>query len=377
MGHAMKRFRKSGFTLVELLVVIAIIGVLVGLLLPAIQSARESARRTQCTNNLRQIGLATTDFETRRKRYPGFMESIELGKVQGQTMRRIASWHVMLLPDLEQNEVYELWSSSNHRLFQSLPDFCPTISTFVCPSDSLIQGEESFGQNSYITNNGFLDDRNGGVISPNPNALNSKQFFFDDEVYERFVLSQKPANGVFCNRINTSMGGIDELGNVLSSIVFAPSKSTVRAVDIRDGLSQTVIFSENLAARPWGYFSEADYLTRVGSFANRTTTGMVWLFRTELAGYGAPNAVPAPATIEKINGEKWLADLSGEPTFGFLSMARPSSAHPGLVNVVFADGSTRTLADETAYHVYTALLCPQSKVSDAPNKLYRLKEIDY
>jgi prepilin-type processing-associated H-X9-DG protein len=104
---------------------------------------------------------------------------------------------------------------------------------------------------------------------------------------------------------------------------------------------------------------------------------MVWLFRSELLGYGAPSAVIPPAPIEKINGDKWLADLSGEPNIGFASMARPSSAHPGLVNVVLADGSVRTLSDETAYHVYIALLCPQSKVSDAPNKLYQLKESDY
>src|SRR5262249_8451391 len=87
------------FTLVELLVVIAIIGVLIALLLPAVQAARESARRTQCGNNLRQIGLALHTYENASKSLPpGGRDTGARGYRQ--------SWGVRLLPNLEQNNLY-------------------------------------------------------------------------------------------------------------------------------------------------------------------------------------------------------------------------------------------------------------------------------
>ena len=89
--------RASGFTLVELLVVIAIIGVLVGLLLPAVQRAREAARRSSCSNNLKQLGLACHTFLDQRQTFPpgavGFFWDY--------------SWIVMILPGLEEQRVYD------------------------------------------------------------------------------------------------------------------------------------------------------------------------------------------------------------------------------------------------------------------------------
>lgn len=346
----MRSKKLSGFTLVELLVVIAIIGVLVGLLLPAVQAAREAARRTQCLNNLKQIALATASFETSKKRYPGYLESFDLATVAGKPVRRIAGWHVTLFPSMEQQQLYDVWTSDQASLFGALPDFCPDIAGFRCPTDSLVQGDESFSKNSYVSNNGFWDDGSPAGLTP--------------------VTSQSRANGIFMNKVNVGGGAVDELGNDLATSVFAYTGVTMKASDIRDGLSQTIMYSENMVARPWGYLSTSEYASRISTFNNRTATGMVWLYRTEQPSVSAP--LPAPQ--EKINGRKWQVDMVATPS---PSIARPSAGHSGLVSVAFADGSTRTIADETGYHVYTALLCPQSSSSNAPNKAYMLKEADY
>ena len=107
----MKTNRQSGFTLVELLVVIAIIGILIGLLLPAVQAAREAARRMQCTNNLKQLGLATLNFESANGRIPNQFadEMFAGGKYSGvdEYLLNKLSVQTLLLPYLEQAPVYD------------------------------------------------------------------------------------------------------------------------------------------------------------------------------------------------------------------------------------------------------------------------------
>ena len=106
-------YRRLGFTLVELLVVIAIIGVLVALLLPAVQAARESARRTQCVNNLKQIGLACQNFESSTGAFPSAGGSVaefqdaasQAGPLYGY---EYASWMFQVLPYIEQQGLYDL-----------------------------------------------------------------------------------------------------------------------------------------------------------------------------------------------------------------------------------------------------------------------------
>lgn len=116
------RLRK-GFTLVELLVVIAIIGILVALLLPAVQFARETARRSECSNHLKQMGLAVHEFADVNKTLP----SSRLGPQH-------ATWFVQIMPHVEQSGIYGLWSLSNTYYVQRPAAQTTPVPIFFCPS---------------------------------------------------------------------------------------------------------------------------------------------------------------------------------------------------------------------------------------------------
>jgi prepilin-type N-terminal cleavage/methylation domain-containing protein/prepilin-type processing-associated H-X9-DG protein len=133
------RSGKRAFTLIELLVVISIIGILIALLLPAVQSAREGARRLQCTNNLKQLGLAMHSYHGAFDCFPpGFMVLDDQGKVAGGW-----AWGVFLMPFIEQNPLQDTLNVRDYTLSQVifdpalLPMLQMRLSVFVCPSSPM------------------------------------------------------------------------------------------------------------------------------------------------------------------------------------------------------------------------------------------------
>ena len=153
--------RRRGFTLVELLVVIAIIGILVALLLPAVQAAREAARRMQCTNNLKQLGLAVHNYHDTYKRLPA-----RAGGTQGPTNLDNQGWlsgWIVLLPFYEQTPMYDRITAGD--LANGIPPWGPPTGNAwaawmyrpgvpMCPSDSRRYDDTNLRLNNYCFSSG-------------------------------------------------------------------------------------------------------------------------------------------------------------------------------------------------------------------------------
>ncbi|MFN0052888.1 MAG: DUF1559 domain-containing protein [Planctomycetales bacterium] len=206
---------RTGFTLIELLVVIAIISVLMALLLPAVQQAREAARRSQCANNLKQIGLAIHNFEGARQTLP----SSRMGPQH-------ATWFVQILPYLEQANLYNLWSIQESYYRQSDGARTPFVPPFACPSRRGMMLSTQFE----ISSNGVPDTQlYPGVLGDY--AGNGGQFAGS-------IVDNPLCNGTFCQAEST----------VVNNQV-AGSKSRVRLADILDGTSQTFLVGEKHVPR--------------------------------------------------------------------------------------------------------------------------------
>src|SRR6476646_10057841 len=130
------RIARTGFTLVELLVVIAIIGILVAFLLPAVQAAREASRRSQCQNNLKQIGLAVQNHDDAKRVFPMGRNRID---------QKAVSWAFFLLPYMEETAIYNSWNP-NVEVFQDPNNATmrTPIESYACPSRRRAAADRNF-----------------------------------------------------------------------------------------------------------------------------------------------------------------------------------------------------------------------------------------
>ncbi|MEZ6108740.1 MAG: DUF1559 domain-containing protein [Pirellulaceae bacterium] len=191
---------RMGFTLVELLVVIAIIGILTAITVPAVQMAREYARRTTCANNMRQLAVATVDYESTNRKYPSaFATWPRTGGVSTQ----LHPWSVALLPHLDQKPMYDEIQSVG--LYNSM-------------------------QNGYVKvfNCAFEPDRSG---SRRRNHMRRTLVGFPDQVAAGSGPLDVFGTGMFYDR---SIRGVQRGGVV-----------EMTAVKVKDGLPHTILFGEN------------------------------------------------------------------------------------------------------------------------------------
>ena len=191
------RTRRTAFTLVELLVVIAIIGVLIALLLPAVQAAREAARRSQCTNNMRQLGIALQNYHSANKQFPP-------GSLGHRNPNRITQPRqvsnpgdpgfipftphvVFMLPYLEESAKFNLYNRNldwNRQPVAVLEQLRSPLPTYQCPSD---EGQQMFAVGNDSSNSDAFDDHKGNY------GVNWGSWEFLDQ-FDQSVLPNATAN---------------------------------------------------------------------------------------------------------------------------------------------------------------------------------------
>lgn len=337
--------KTRGFTLVELLVVIAIIGILVALLLPAIQAAREAARRTQCVNNIKQVGLAVQNYHDTFKILP---PACIWGN--GLTASPQAPYHhtwlTKVLPFLEQQTLYAqmipelpVWDTANNRVY---PFAAEQVANLLCPSDA---GFKS-GQHLASTTGKGADWAVGLTC------------YAGSVGYHWWTSASLGTTWAYAARFPNMVGR--EYSGVFSD------NHMVTYGDISDGTSNTIACAEVTTT---GFKASAGVATIVtcGTGVPRSATTEA-VFRAAFIAVGVNgtccesglyrrpdgSAMPSPAAWWK--GSPYMYQPTYIAAYGPNSeWPGPSSRHPGGIHIVMCDGSTRLLSETISWETWANL----------------------
>jgi len=350
--------RRRGFTLIELLVVIAIIGVLIALLLPSVQAAREAARRSQCTNNLKQIGLAYHNYLSSNgdTAPPVFVDFGSPDVFIAQTQ----SIQTRLLPFMEQGTTYNAinftyssrwggtgWCCTHSAGDQRDPNDCLgphaliqataigiQIKTFLCPSDPFP------GSSCYVKADGINPKLIGANNYPANIGLNRRlnNWNFNGP---GFVSSQW--DGAFKNII-TLASFVDGTSN---TVIFSEWVKGPATLPGKDGLGMTYtgpnsLYPQTTEAGPYSFQNE--YASAL--FCERNGTVQNWGWKGEWWIQGDRNVYQHTMPP---NRRACLYSDIGVPGRADVMMAGASSLHPGGVNTLFGDGSVKFVKSTINY----------------------------
>jgi prepilin-type N-terminal cleavage/methylation domain-containing protein/prepilin-type processing-associated H-X9-DG protein len=396
---------RRGFTLIELLVVISIIGILVGLLLPAVNSAREAGRRTQCQNNMRNLGLAMVNFSTSKNQFPNsavFQDANGTAWASSNTAKSLTnpptsvkttwlhSWVIDILPYIDAQDMYNAWDKNSWygattTLGTGLPSNLTIGNTGIgvlrCPDDFTAQPNQ--GNLSYVVNSGF-----SFAVSP----LNAIGFLGTaDGSNSTFLTSYTFKSGT--NITNESVvqrmgvmfpgtGGVDTTTTPATPGGDNAWDYKVTPAGIFDGMSNTVMISENIMAGAstgtsfstvggtpiqtnwacplptFNAFIGSPSVCKASTGGTYDCVGSGLLQATtnatsglSLDGQGWVNASnPAAGTFDNIN---YGSNITIEGAFPF-----SNSGHPGGCNMVFCDGAVRFINSAINGTVYSKIITP-------------------
>ncbi len=338
--------RRRGFTLIELLVVIAIISVLIALLLPAVQSAREAARRAQCVNNLKQIVLASHNYENQIGAFPP--DSIAAGNWAGTWW----SWASFILPQMEQTPIY---NGINFSLSCCNPSNTTAdltlINSYLCPTDD---SAKLFSDRAYIDVN-LANFASGAMYTAAPiNYVGSQGDMQNNTIFDYLCadpaqIAYKAANGGYasngCTPPPSTGTGTAPFRGIFGDCSNAAS---IKLAAITDGTSNTMMFGENSPNLNSG-------LTWVSGNDIYATTILPMNWMTNLK-----NGQKDPATGEVCSPAAWNPPAS-TPTAQVHCFNNQwyyqgfKSFHPGGANFGFCDGSVKFLKQTINVRTYMGL----------------------